>query len=110
MRNRIFPLASLSVAAIALSSCTMTPAETARAAALDAIRYQSVRDPQARANVALLTCRVFRRHDAVERQTWHLHVGRAGVRAVCEAPARSLAFGLDVFAADPRLTPLRRDG
>lgn len=32
MLNRIFPLASLSVAAIALSSCTMTPAETARAA------------------------------------------------------------------------------
>jgi hypothetical protein len=32
MRNRIFPLASLSVAAIALSSCAMTPAETARAA------------------------------------------------------------------------------
>ena len=32
MRNRIFPLASLSVAAVALSSCTMTPAETARAA------------------------------------------------------------------------------
>ena len=32
MRNRMFPLASLSVAAVALSSCTMTPAETARAA------------------------------------------------------------------------------
>ena len=32
MRNRIFPLASLTAAAIALSSCTMTPAETARAA------------------------------------------------------------------------------
>ncbi|WP_066593542.1 hypothetical protein [Sphingomonas pruni] len=32
MRNRIFPFASLSVAAIALASCTMTPAETARAA------------------------------------------------------------------------------
>jgi hypothetical protein len=32
MRNRIFPLASLSVAAVALSSCAMTPAETARAA------------------------------------------------------------------------------
>jgi ABC-type transporter MlaC component len=32
MRNRIFPLASLAVAAIALSSCAMTPAETARAA------------------------------------------------------------------------------
>lgn len=32
MRNRIFPLALLSVTAVALSSCTMTPAETARAA------------------------------------------------------------------------------
>lgn len=32
MRNRTFPFASLSVAAVALSSCTMTPAETARAA------------------------------------------------------------------------------
>ncbi len=32
MRNRIFPLALLSVAAVALSSCAMTPAETARAA------------------------------------------------------------------------------
>jgi hypothetical protein len=32
MRNRIFPLALLSVATIALSSCAMTPAETARAA------------------------------------------------------------------------------
>lgn len=85
-------------------------ADAARAASLEAIRYQSVRDPQARANVALLTCRVFRRHDAVERQTWHLHIGPAGVRAVCEAPARSLAFGLDIFAADPRLAPIRPAG
>jgi hypothetical protein len=85
-------------------------ANVARTAALDAIRYRSVRDPQERANVALLTCRVFKRRDAVERQTWHLHVGKAGVRAVCEAPARSLAFGMDVFSADPRLAPLRRTG
>lgn len=85
-------------------------ADSARAASLDAIRYQSVRDPRAQANVALLSCRVFKRRDAVERQTWHLHLGRAGVRAVCEAPARSLALGLDAFAADPRVTPLRRDG
>ena len=32
MRNRIFPLALLSIATVALSSCAMTPAETARAA------------------------------------------------------------------------------
>ena len=78
-------------------------AETARAAKVEAIRYHSVRDPQQRANIALLTCKVFARKDAVVRQTWHLHVGRAGVRAACEAPARSLAFGPDAFAADPRL-------
>jgi hypothetical protein len=36
MRNRIFPLALISAAAIALSSCAMTPAETARADAAKA--------------------------------------------------------------------------
>lgn len=84
-------------------------ADAARAAAVEAIRYESVRDPKARANVALLTCRVFARNDAVERQTWHLHVGRAGVRAVCESPGRSLAFGLEIFANDSRLDPLHGD-
>ena len=84
-------------------------ADAARAGALEAIRYESVRDPEAGANVAVLTCRIFTRNDAVERQTWHLHLGRGGVRAVCEAPARSLAFGLEVFANDPRVATLKRD-
>ncbi len=84
-------------------------ADAARAAGTEAIRYESVRDPDKRANVALLTCRAFARKDAVERQTWHLHVGRAGVRAVCETPTRSLAFALAVFAQDPRLAPLLRE-
>jgi len=84
-------------------------ADAARAAAVEAIRYESVRDPDKRANVALLTCRAFACNDAVERQTWHLHVGRAGVRAICEAPALSLAFGLEAFAGDPRLAPLHGD-
>jgi len=84
-------------------------AGAARAAELEAIRYESVRDPKAGANVAVLTCRIFTRDDAVERQTWHLHLGRGGVRAVCEAPARSLAFGLEVFEKDPRLTTLKRN-
>lgn len=84
-------------------------ADAARAGALEAIRYESVRDPKAGANVAVLTCRIFTRHDAFERQTWHLHLGRGGVRAVCEAPARSLAFGLEVFASDPRIATLKRD-
>jgi hypothetical protein len=87
-------------------SACLDLADTARAAAIEAIRYESVRDPQHRANVALLTCKTFARSDPVVRQTWHLHIGRAGVRAVCEAPARSLAFGPETFTADPRLTPL----
>lgn len=84
-------------------------ADAAREAGAEAIRYESVRDPGKRGNVALLTCRAFARKDAIERQTWHLHIGRAGVRAVCEAPARALAFGLAIFAEDPRLAPLLRD-
>lgn len=87
-------------------SACLELAGAARAAAMEAIRYESVRDPRHRANVALLTCKAFVRNDAVARQTWHLHVGRAGVRAVCEAPARSLAFSPESFAADPRLEPL----
>ena len=85
-------------------------ADAAREAGAEAIRYESVRDPETRANVALLTCRAFARNDAVERQTWHLHVGRGGVRAVCETPVRSLAFGLEIFAKDPRLASLPRGG
>lgn len=84
-------------------------ADAARAADLEAIRYESVRDPQARCNVALLTCRVFAEHDLVERQTWHLHLSSSGVRAICEAPAGTLPFGRNAFAADPRISPMRWD-
>ena len=82
-------------------------ADTARAAALEAIRYESVRDPQARANIAVLSCRAFAAHDVVDRQTWHLHFGSNGIRATCEAPKLALPFGRAAFAADPRLASFR---
>jgi hypothetical protein len=84
-------------------------ADTARAAALEAIRYESVRDPQARANIAVLFCRAFAANDVVDRQTWHLHFGSNGIRATCEAPKLALPFGRDAFAADPRLASFHWD-
>jgi hypothetical protein len=84
-------------------------ADAARDAALEAIRYESVRDPRAGANIAVLACRAFAAPDAVERQTWHLHFSRGGIRAACEAPALTIPFDRDVFAGDPRALDMRWD-
>jgi len=84
-------------------------ADAARAASLEAIRYESVRDPQSRANIAVLTCRAFAANDVVDRQTWHIHFSRSGIRAAREAPDLTIAFGCDAFAADPRLAAMRWD-
>lgn len=82
--------------------------EAARAAGIDVIRYTSVRAPSgAAANLAILTCRAFTRPEVVARQTWRIHLGSAGGRAICEAPRHSLAFGRDAFAADPRIAAMR---
>jgi hypothetical protein len=84
-------------------------ADAARAAALDAIRYRSVRDPRAQANIALLTCRAFVSPDLVDRRTWHLYFSKGGVRAFCEFPRSSLTFDRTVFDADPRMASMRWD-
>ncbi len=82
-------------------------ADTARSAALEAIRYESVRDLQSRANVAILSCRAFAANDVVGRQTWHLHFGGSGVRATCESPKLAIPFARGAFAADPRMASFR---
>jgi hypothetical protein len=82
-------------------------ADAVRAAALEAIRYESVRDPQSRANIALLTCRVFTQNDVVERQTWHFHFTNSGVRSIREAPSATIQFDRNVFAADPRIATMK---
>jgi hypothetical protein len=84
-------------------------ADTARAASLDAIRYQSVRDPEGRANIALLTCRAFIGRDLIDSRTWRLFFDSHGVRAYCEFPRTWLEFERTAFDADARMAPMRWD-
>lgn len=82
-------------------------ADAARAAGIAAIRYQSVRDPAAGPNVAILACAAFARDEPAERQTWRIHLSASGARAVCEFPDARLEFPRGAFAADPRIADLR---
>jgi hypothetical protein len=79
-------------------------ADVARAAKIEAIRYESVRDPRRRRNIALLTCRAFAGNDAADRQTWHFHLSSTGIRAACEFPRQTLSFDRHAFARDPRIS------
>lgn len=81
-------------------------AETARAAEITIIRYRSVRDPQHRANLALLTCRAFTRPKPASLQTWRIHLQASGIQAICESPRLRLAFDAESFAADPRVAAI----
>ncbi len=81
-------------------------AEIARDADVDVIRYQSVRDPARRANLAILRCRAFVSTAPVEQQTWHLRIGPFGVQAVTMFPSLRLEFGPEYFAADPRMSTM----
>lgn len=84
-------------------------AEQARAAGCEAIRYESVRDPSRRANVAVLTCKAFRDRAPRKRQSWRLRLSANGVQALCEAPRLRLEFDRAAFSADPRIAALRWD-
>jgi hypothetical protein len=84
-------------------------ADLARADDVDAIRYESVRDPGHRANLALLTCRAFVSSEPVARMTWRILLGDNGARAHCEMPRQSLGFDRAAFAADPRIASMTWD-
>jgi hypothetical protein len=81
-------------------------ADAAREAGIEVLRYPSARDSRGK-NVALLTCRAFGSREPVARETWRLHMGPAGVRAL-GADAR-LEFSRDAFARDPRVRALQWD-
>jgi hypothetical protein len=83
-----------------------TLAEEARAASIDVIRYESARDPAGGLNIAVLACRAFASAEPVAQQTWRLHLGSAGVRAVCAFPDQRMEFNGDAFARDPRIAGL----
>lgn len=80
--------------------------DSARAAELEAIRYQAVRDPAQRANLALLTCKAFKATRPEGRQSWRMRVSASGVQALREFPNARIEFAPDAFASDPRIANL----
>ena len=78
-------------------------ADEARAAGAGLIRYRSVRDPAARANLAVLACTVFAAKKPVSEQTWRLRIAPGAVMALCENPRTALTFPREVFAEDGRV-------
>ena len=82
-------------------------ADAARDADLTLIRYESVRDPHADANLAVLFCGGFSKSRPIERQTWRIRIGAAGAQAICEFPRRGIEFPPGTFV-DPRLASLGR--
>lgn len=82
-------------------------ADSARAAGINVIRYQSVRDPKQGLNIALLACDAFGKPKPISQQTWHVRLSATGAQAVCEAPKTGMTFDRKVFAADPRIAKLR---
>jgi hypothetical protein len=77
-------------------------ADIAREAAIGMLRYESARDPQRRANVALLSPAGFATQTPGRQQTWHLLIQARSVRCWCENPVVKLAFDVADFN-DPRL-------
>ena len=69
------------------------------------LRYQSARVDGM--NLALLTCRAFASPEPLERQTWRIHLGPHGARALCDFPETRLEFDRLSFAADPRIAALK---
>lgn len=81
-------------------------AEGARQAGTGVIRYRSVRDAAAGANLAVLSCAAFAKPKPVDRQTWRIRIGPFGAQALREHPDLRLEFATDAFAADPRLAAM----
>jgi hypothetical protein len=82
-------------------------ADAARAEPIDVIKYESVRDPDHRINVAVLQCRAFAKPEPVDRQTWRIHLSPSGARLIREFPRQVLDCDRGTFAADPRIARMR---
>lgn len=91
-------------------SACLDLADKAHEAGIEVIRYRSVRDPLARANLALLSCAVFAMPRPVRMTTWRLHFSNYGVNAICDLPDTRLGFTRETFAADPRMEAASRQG
>jgi hypothetical protein len=78
-------------------------AQAARQCDVEILRYESARDPEEGANVALLSCRAFSAKAPQSRQTWRLRISPLGAQAICELPRLRFEFPRAVFAGDPRI-------
>lgn len=83
-------------------------ADAARGAEVALLQYRSVRDPSRGANLAVLSCSAFALPAPLSRQTWKIRPVTARVQALCDFPVASLELAMAEFAADPRLSGLRR--
>ena len=80
-------------------------AGAARTAGIEVLRYASARDERG-TNIALLTWRAFGSPAQIDRQTWRIHLGQSGVRAICTFPETQLEFPRTAFATHPRIAAL----
>ena len=78
-------------------------ADAAHEAELGIIRYRSVRDPQGRANLAILRCTVFTAAKPAAYDTWRIALSDKGATALCDRSERRLGFSLADFGADSRI-------
>ena len=78
-------------------------AERAREAGITVLKYTSVRDPDRKPNLAILSPTAFAKTGLVDRESWKLHLDSNGARASCEAPRISIAFDRNTFSNDPRM-------
>lgn len=76
---------------------TQALARIAREASIALIRYRSVRDPQHRRCVAVLTPTAFRGTDPLEQKTWLIKVSRTRVLAASGLGAERIAFEADAM-------------
>lgn len=78
-------------------------ADAARGSAVEAIRYESVRDPERGRNLAILTCSVFEGRMPFDQQTWRIRLSQTGIQARCDHPRLDIDFTRQTFASDPRI-------
>jgi RES domain len=83
-------------------------ADAARAEAIQAICYPSVRDVQRRLNYAVLTPAAFAQPAPLAYQSWHVLLRSEGALAKCEAPATGLTFRKRDFDIESRIEAGRR--
>ena len=77
--------------------------EAARAENIQLIRYTSVRDPDHKPNVAILTCDAFAASTPTQSQTWRLWFNKAGVHAICKFPGKKFSIPPSHWQSDDRI-------